>query len=143
MNMTKLLLLLFCLSMMLLMSSCQKEEISLNELSQQVEEGTWNFNRGYDRFTLKKIVFADGEMTISYDDDLNGTIDYNWSYKYFIRREFHNTYLHLLPISANDYQEWCRFELRDELLYLYFKKGEVLFTIDREGLTETIIEDKL
>lgn len=141
--MTKILMLGFCLLLSLLMSSCGKEEISPRELSQKVEEATWKFNRGYDDFTLKKIVFADGVMTLSYDNDLNGTIDYNWPHKYFIKREFHNTYLHLQPINTDYYNQWCRFELRDELLYLYFDEGEVLFTIDADGLTETIIEEKL
>ena len=131
MNMTKILLLGFCLITMLLMSSCRKEEIKLEVLEQRIEEGTWNFSRGYNQFKIKQIQIEDGVMTLSYDIDLNGEIDYRWPFPYFIERNFHNTYLHIQPIGGNYYEEWCRFELRDELLYLYFKEGEVVFTIDR------------
>ena len=98
MNM-KILILGFCLLLLLINSGCHKEQVSLEELSQRVEEGIWNFNRGYADFTLKKIVFEDSQMTLSYDNDLDGQLDYHWPHKYYISRDFHNTYLHLQPIG--------------------------------------------
>ena len=121
MNMTKLILITFCLILACINIGCEKEPI---ENPENLISGTYFFNRGFKPFLTKEFHFDTNSFAQSFDNTPAEEMQLRHDYK--IKKFGRNAHMFVKWDGEEEYQNWCKVRVYGDFIYLDFNGREVV-----------------